>query len=291
PMPLHHPWTTDDIGDLTGKTAVVTGANNGLGLATTRELLRHGAHVVLACRNAEKGRTALELLRPAAVEAVGELRADGLHGRGAQQFEGCPALLRVPAGQHHVGAVAEELAGRGQAEPVVGTGHDRGLAGQVADVVGGPGMVTGHGMRSCRGGCVLFHPRPLAPGAGGVQAPCRACSSSASRPNSRPSSARSPESSRAKYSLACSRRARSTSARSRCPLSVSRTSTARRSWGSGILSTRPLASSWSTTSVAERGAIRSCPARAFNRSTPSGEATPARRAAVVPGPSPGPAPD
>ncbi|WP_372697298.1 oxidoreductase [Arthrobacter sp. JSM 101049] len=75
-MARQPPWTPDDIGDLTGKTAVVTGANNGLGLATTRELLRHGAHVVMACRNEEKGRAALEQLRLTAVEAVGELRAE-----------------------------------------------------------------------------------------------------------------------------------------------------------------------------------------------------------------------
>jgi len=70
-MPRQHLWTT-------GKTAVVTGANNGLGLATTRELLRHGAHVVLACRNEEKGRAALEALRPEVLTAVGELRAEVL---------------------------------------------------------------------------------------------------------------------------------------------------------------------------------------------------------------------
>lgn len=75
-MPRTASWTTEDIGDLTGKTAIVTGANNGLGLATTRELLVHGAHVVLACRDREKGLGAVRALRPAALEAVGELRAE-----------------------------------------------------------------------------------------------------------------------------------------------------------------------------------------------------------------------
>lgn len=75
-MPRIPRWTTQDIGDLTGKTAVVTGANNGLGLATTRELLLHGAHVVMACRDAGKARAALEQLRPGVLEAAGELRAE-----------------------------------------------------------------------------------------------------------------------------------------------------------------------------------------------------------------------
>lgn len=47
-------WTTNDIPDLTGRTAVVTGANGGLGLETARALAGAGAHVVMAARNPEK---------------------------------------------------------------------------------------------------------------------------------------------------------------------------------------------------------------------------------------------
>lgn len=54
-------WTVDN--DLSGKRMIVTGANSGLGLETTRELVRHGATVVLACRNAERGRAAMEDVR------------------------------------------------------------------------------------------------------------------------------------------------------------------------------------------------------------------------------------
>jgi NAD(P)-dependent dehydrogenase (short-subunit alcohol dehydrogenase family) len=51
-------WTARDIPDQTGKTAVVTGANSGLGLAIARELAHAGASVVLAVRNTAKGEEA-----------------------------------------------------------------------------------------------------------------------------------------------------------------------------------------------------------------------------------------
>ncbi len=52
-------WTAADIPDQSGRTAVVTGANSGLGLITARELARAGATVVLACRDTAKGERAL----------------------------------------------------------------------------------------------------------------------------------------------------------------------------------------------------------------------------------------
>ncbi|KAF9420373.1 hypothetical protein BGZ94_009151 [Podila epigama] len=53
-------FTEADIPDLTGKVAVITGANSGLGYATTVALASHGAHVVLACRSKEKALEAIE---------------------------------------------------------------------------------------------------------------------------------------------------------------------------------------------------------------------------------------
>src|SRR3712207_1229774 len=47
-------WTERDIPDLTGRTAVVTGANGGLGLQTALALAGAGVHVVLAARDAAK---------------------------------------------------------------------------------------------------------------------------------------------------------------------------------------------------------------------------------------------
>ncbi|WP_330333357.1 oxidoreductase [Streptomyces sp. NBC_00536] len=56
-------WTAKDIPDQSGRTAVVTGANSGIGYVAARELARRGARVVLACRSETRGRAAEALIR------------------------------------------------------------------------------------------------------------------------------------------------------------------------------------------------------------------------------------
>lgn len=66
-------WTPEQIPDLTGKTILVTGANSGLGLESTKLFVGHGAKVVMACRNQEKGRQALESIKAEIPDADLEL--------------------------------------------------------------------------------------------------------------------------------------------------------------------------------------------------------------------------
>jgi NAD(P)-dependent dehydrogenase (short-subunit alcohol dehydrogenase family) len=69
-------WTADDVPEQTGRTAVVTGANTGLGYETALVLARGGARVVLAVRDVEKGEAAaarIALAAPGAEVAVQRL--------------------------------------------------------------------------------------------------------------------------------------------------------------------------------------------------------------------------
>jgi len=74
-------WTTRDIGDQSGRTAVITGANTGLGFETATALAAAGARVVLAVRNLDKGKAAAERITthtPAAEVSITELDLSSL---------------------------------------------------------------------------------------------------------------------------------------------------------------------------------------------------------------------
>jgi len=68
-------WTAADVPDQSGRIAIVTGANSGLGSETALALAARGAHVVLACRDASKAQAALETIRAASPAASVEVLA------------------------------------------------------------------------------------------------------------------------------------------------------------------------------------------------------------------------
>ncbi|HXB04725.1 MAG TPA: oxidoreductase [Candidatus Angelobacter sp.] len=69
-------WTADQIPDQRGRTAIVTGANSGLGFVVARELARSGARVIVASRDTDKGAKAMGAIKsahPAANVEVAQL--------------------------------------------------------------------------------------------------------------------------------------------------------------------------------------------------------------------------
>ena len=67
-------WNTADIPDQTGRTAVITGANTGLGYETAAALAAKGARVVLAVRNLDKGQEAVRRIEQATPAARVDLQ-------------------------------------------------------------------------------------------------------------------------------------------------------------------------------------------------------------------------
>ncbi|MCB1359518.1 MAG: SDR family NAD(P)-dependent oxidoreductase, partial [Maritimibacter sp.] len=56
-------WTAEDIPDLTGRIAVVTGASAGLGAETARVLGARGARVIMGVRDLERGERVVDAIR------------------------------------------------------------------------------------------------------------------------------------------------------------------------------------------------------------------------------------
>jgi NAD(P)-dependent dehydrogenase (short-subunit alcohol dehydrogenase family) len=94
-------WTEADVPDQSGRVAVVTGANTGIGFETARVLAARGAHVVLACRDETRARQAADRITGLVPGAsVGTVRCD---------------LASLAS----VGKAAAELAGRAPANDLL----------------------------------------------------------------------------------------------------------------------------------------------------------------------------
>ena len=62
-------WTAEQIPNQQGRTAIVTGANSGLGLVTARELARAGARVIMTSRDPARGAKAMASIKAAYPQA------------------------------------------------------------------------------------------------------------------------------------------------------------------------------------------------------------------------------
>src|SRR5690625_5183112 len=94
-------WSTADIPDQTGRTFVITGANAGLGLQSTRALTDAGARVVMACRDAaraEAARAALPHPDRAAVVSLDLADLDSVRAAGETLVGERPDVLINNAG-------------------------------------------------------------------------------------------------------------------------------------------------------------------------------------------------
>jgi NAD(P)-dependent dehydrogenase (short-subunit alcohol dehydrogenase family) len=89
-------WNEADIPDQTGRVAVVTGANGGLGLETARALAARGAHVVMAARDQAKAARAREQIAAAVPRAALEIVPLDLGSLGSIAEAASTILARQP---------------------------------------------------------------------------------------------------------------------------------------------------------------------------------------------------
>ena len=116
-------WTTDDIPDLTGRVAVVTGGNGGLGFETSKALAAAHAHVIIAARNPDKAAAAAAVIRAEVSDASLELveldLADLVFGRAGRRHDHRRApSRRHPGQQRRPDGHAERHHGRRIRNPV-----------------------------------------------------------------------------------------------------------------------------------------------------------------------------
>ena len=88
-------WTPADLPDLSGRTALVTGANSGLGFHTSLELARHGARVLMGCRDPRRAQDALVRLQSSGPTA--ELLALDLASLSSIEAAATEVASRVPS--------------------------------------------------------------------------------------------------------------------------------------------------------------------------------------------------
>jgi len=78
-------WTKENMPDLSGKTAIVTGANTGIGLETAKALYEAGADVIVAARDRKKAEDAITSMR-SEITGKGTLAAAVLNLANLQQI-------------------------------------------------------------------------------------------------------------------------------------------------------------------------------------------------------------
>jgi len=121
-------WGANQIGSQHGKIAIVTGANSGIGFPTALELGRAGARVVVACRDAERGREALTRLQSALPGAAFRLEPLDLASLEsvrafAARFSGAGEPLDVLVNNAGVMAIPERQVTADGFERQFGTNH------------------------------------------------------------------------------------------------------------------------------------------------------------------------
>jgi NAD(P)-dependent dehydrogenase (short-subunit alcohol dehydrogenase family) len=90
-------WTEADIPDLSGRTALITGANAGLGLRTAGVLAERGAHVILACRNPDKAEQAARQIAAASPAATTSVVRLDLASQASVRSAAAEIRARFPA--------------------------------------------------------------------------------------------------------------------------------------------------------------------------------------------------
>jgi NAD(P)-dependent dehydrogenase (short-subunit alcohol dehydrogenase family) len=121
-------WTAEQIPDQSGRVAVVTGANSGLGYHTALELARKGAHVVLACRDEGRGNAAMARIHVEVPDAELEVRRLDLSDLGSVQACADGLLADLPGvdvlvNNAGVMAIPERLTTAQDFEMQLGTNH------------------------------------------------------------------------------------------------------------------------------------------------------------------------